>query len=394
MTKVGVGNSREPDSKKAVNEAVQKAFKQAGLKKCDFVFLFATVGYNQEELLKEVRSLTGNVPLAGCSGEGIITQAECNETVHGVGVMVISSDELTFSNYLAENLKEKSKEAGEIIGKAIMKDKPKNPIAIIMLPDGLTCNMKKIFEGIEGVVNIPIPLIGGSSGDNWKFVKTYQYHNNKVLSDAISCVLISGKAKIEIGISHGCVPIGLDKTITKTEGNRIFEIDNKPAYKVLTEYLSPEEAEDFAKAMVYFAIGEPTPKEIEDVYDKYMIRACMSRDEKDNSVTIPTEIPVGSKIRMMRRDPDMLIQKAEAAAKKIKSKLGKNIPKLVFHFDCAGRGKVLFGTEKETRKPITAMQSVLGKDIPWIGLNTFGEIAPVKDKNYLHNYTAIVCVIY
>jgi len=80
---------------------------QAGTDKCDFVFMFATVGFNQEELLKGVRSITGDTPLSGCSGEGIITQAgpegEVVFTSSGtrkgtniVGVMIFSSNEIRF----------------------------------------------------------------------------------------------------------------------------------------------------------------------------------------------------------------------------------------------------------------------------------------------------------
>ena len=267
-------------------------------------------------------------------------------------------------------------------------------MALILLPDGLTCNMKEIFTGIKDIIGANIPYIGGTSGDNWKFSKTYQYYNNQVLSDAMSAVLISGNAKIEAGVSHGCVPIGLEKKITKAEGSRIYEIDGKPAYKVLTEYLAPGEADDFAKAMAYFAIGEPISKKIGGLYDKYMVRACMSRDEKDNSVTIPTEMPVESTIQLMRRDPEILIKRAKEAAEKIKQKIGGKKPKFILHFDCAGRGKILFGTEEETQKPIEAMQKVLGRDIPWLGFFTFGEITPVNNINYLHNYTAVLCVIY
>jgi len=311
-----------------------------------------------------------------------------------LSVMVLASKEIKFSNYLGRNLKESSGSAGESIGKEIKKGNIKNTVALILLPDGLTCNMKQVFAGLEGVIGTDIPFIGGTSGDNWKFTKTYQYHNDEVLTDAMSAVLISGNAKVEVGVSHGCIPIGLEKEITKAEGNRIYEIDNKPAYEVLTEYLAPGEAKDFGKAMAYFAIGEPVPEEISDVYDKYMVRACMSRDEKDSSVTIPTEMPTGTKMQLMRRDAESLIKRAKEAAEQIKQKLGGKKPKFVLHFDCAGRGKILFGSEEKAKKPVDAMQETLGKDIPWAGLFTFGEISPVKNKNYLHNYTAVLCVIY
>ena len=88
--------------------------------------------------------------------------------------------------YNPKKLVTETEQAGETIGRAIAEAKADNPFALILFPDGLTCNMKQIFERIENTCKKPIPIIGGTSGDNWKFSKTYQYHNDKVLSDALS----------------------------------------------------------------------------------------------------------------------------------------------------------------------------------------------------------------
>ena len=70
----GVGHSDHRNPEQAGKDAVAEAMKNAGIDKADFVMLFATVGYNQPALLSTVRKATGNVPLSGCSGEGVIAQ--------------------------------------------------------------------------------------------------------------------------------------------------------------------------------------------------------------------------------------------------------------------------------------------------------------------------------
>ena len=50
ITGVGVSNHRDPT--RAAKEAVKEAMEALSIKKPDFVFMFASVGYNQEKLVK------------------------------------------------------------------------------------------------------------------------------------------------------------------------------------------------------------------------------------------------------------------------------------------------------------------------------------------------------
>ena len=65
-TKAGVGMSHHRNPAMAGREAVETALKTGGIQKPDFVFMFASAGYNQQALLKAVREATGGAPLCGC----------------------------------------------------------------------------------------------------------------------------------------------------------------------------------------------------------------------------------------------------------------------------------------------------------------------------------------
>ena len=75
-TEVGSGMSHHRNPMEAGREAVEAALKDGGIEKPDFVFMFATVGYNQQALLTAVREATGGAPLCGYSGEGTIIRGE------------------------------------------------------------------------------------------------------------------------------------------------------------------------------------------------------------------------------------------------------------------------------------------------------------------------------
>jgi hypothetical protein len=54
-TKAGVGMSRHHNPNIAGREAAEKALEKAGVAKPDFVFMFASIGYDQRSLLRAVR---------------------------------------------------------------------------------------------------------------------------------------------------------------------------------------------------------------------------------------------------------------------------------------------------------------------------------------------------
>ncbi len=402
-TKAGAGRSSEMDSFKAGVSAARAAMDQAELGECDFVFLFSTVGYNQEQLLRGVRSVTGDALLSGCSGEGIITQSgpegEVIFTSSGprkgidvAGVMVFSSDEIKFNNYLEKGLKDNSRKIGEAIGVKIKNSRPKDPLLLLTFVDGLKVNVKEFFNGIDAAGNDPLLLCGALAGDNFILGNTYQYFNDQILSDAASCVLISGNAKIEIGVSHGCVPIGLEKTITKAKANTVYEIDNKPAWEFFREYLD-DSIKVFTKEIrTFLDLGVKLPDNMATEYDKYIIRAPLSQNP-DGSLNFATEIQEGTKVQLIRRNAEKISLGAKNLAERIKAKLGDKDPAAVLHIDCAARGKMFFGDDVK-EKGIDVLQNAFGKEIPWLGLFSCGEIAPIRGVNYYHNQTAILCVIY
>jgi hypothetical protein len=40
------------------------------------------------------------------------------------------------------------------------------------------------------------------------------------------------------------------------------------------------------------------------------------------------------------------------------------------------------------------MQEILGRDLPWLGFHTYGEIAQLGGTTYYHNYTVVLLALY
>ena len=261
-TSVGVGFSIDRNPQEAGKEAALKALRQMGDAKPDFVFAFATVGYNQQVLIRSIRETTWGAPLSGCSGEGIITQGMAAETNFGVCIMAISSDELRFDNVSVREIAAGADVAGERLAAEVNPLLSAESTACFIFADGLVFDFDPFRSAFEKSLRAerPLPLFGGLAADNWTARRTYQYHNDEVFSQGISCVLMSGPGVVASGISHGCVPIGARHTITRSKGNIIYEIDGLRALDVLREYVEEDWKDQWNKVSLNLCLGFETPE--------------------------------------------------------------------------------------------------------------------------------------
>ncbi len=112
-TRAGVGMGRHHNPNLAGREAAEQALQKAGIVKPDFVFMFASIGYDQHSVLRAVREATGGAPLTGCSVEGTIDGDEADESNFSVLVTAISSDELRWHNGIARGFEDDSRAVGK-----------------------------------------------------------------------------------------------------------------------------------------------------------------------------------------------------------------------------------------------------------------------------------------
>jgi len=394
-TDVGVAYSIIRNPAEAGKEAAQKALERAGITTPDLVLVFATIGYNQQLLIQAIREATSGAPLSGCSGEGIITQETVNESNFCVSVMVIRSDELRFHNSFAKDLSRGAGIAGEQLAQELVPQLAADSIACILFPDGLNFDFDPFLTTFEKTLSLqtPLPLLGGFAADNCTSLKTFQYFNDDVLSDAVACVVISGKGNIACGISHGCMPVGAKRTITRSKGNIIYEIDGMPALEALGDYFEDGWKSKWNRTSLNLCLGFESPGHIRQEYGNFIIRYMMGKDDHDGSVRIQSDVQNGTGFWIVRRDKELICTGMQTLSRQIKSQLGGRKPKFMLHFDCVGRGKVVF-REQEKIELIKSIQNDIGADTPWLGFYTYGEIGPLSGLNCSHNFTAVLAAIF
>ena len=390
---IGIGNSSKVDGYEAALEAASAVHEQLDGDAPDFVLVFSTIGYEQEDILASVVEQFGDVHMSGATFEGIIGRGYADEGMYALQIVGLKSDEVQFHNFEATNAVDQPLEAGEQLGRQVAEVTQSGSRVLFLFPDFRT-NITKLFEGIEK--HCHLPLIGGASGDNLKFQRCYQFHDGQVTENACTALLMTGNFDLMTIVTHGSEPLGGPRTVTKCDGNVIYEIDGRPALDVASEGFGEAiTLDNMAHAIMLMGIGFKTEASI-NFLSPYVVRAIFEFDFEEKSCTIPTVVSEGSEIQFMRRDPHSILNSGRLAAQK----LGKTFdsltptptPALICQFDCAGRGKVIVGDDVLTG--VTDLQAEFAATVPWMGSFCFGEISPIDGKNHFHNFTATLAVFY
>src|SRR5215211_1269091 len=344
-TRAGVGMSRHHNPNVAGREAAQQALKKAGGSKPDFVFMFGSMGYDQHSLVRAVHDTTGGAPLTGCSAEGTINGEDADESNFSVVVTAISSEELQWHNGLAAGLEAEPRAVGKRVAKDLLPHLSTDTIGLFVFPDG------------------------------------------------VSYALLSGKAQVGWAISHGCIPIGGERLVTRGQGNIIYEIDGKPAMEVFEEYI-PEgtltDDRDWFPYAVSLSLCFKAPSYMKD--EEYVVRGMPVVSMADGSITVQTEVPEGTSVWLSSRDKEKISNGFDRMAAQIKNQLDGEKPNLVFQFECGTRGKMMF-RDQEKLQLLKNFRQSLDPDAPWVGFYTVGEIGPVEEHNLRHLYTSVVLAL-
>lgn len=392
MIKAGVGASQNlQNHKETAKEAVGQAVNKLEGGKPSIIFVFSSVQYRQEEVLKGANEAAPGILIVGGSAAGEITS--WNTVFDGVNAMAIATDAITFVAGVGTGVSKDSFQAGAAAAKDLLnKSGGAKPNLFIMLPDGMTGNGAAIVEGVRSVLGENAAIIGGSLGDDYRFEKTFEYYGDQVLTDSVIGVGMYGEFAFGFGIKHGWEPVGLPLTVTKAEGVVLKEVDGKPALNVYEEYFGKDAAELVKEPLARMAYTYPIGLAVKGS-DELLIRDPVIANEK-GEITMAAAIPEGTTIRLMIGDRDKAIAAAEEAAGVALDQLGGAAPRFILMFNCMARNKLLGVRCHEENQTVL---SRIGKEVPMLGFYTYGEQGPLLGRKgtpaYFHNETMTLVVV-
>jgi small ligand-binding sensory domain FIST len=126
--------------------------------------------------------------------------------------------------------------------------------------------------------------------------------------------------------------------------------------------------------------------------EEHVVRGIPAVKMADGSITVQMEVSEGTSLWFSSRDKEKVATGLDRMARQIKEQIGDGQPKLVFQFDCATRGKMMF-REQEKLQLLKKFRQSVGPEVPWAGFYAFGEIGPVEEHNNRNRYTAVALAL-
>jgi hypothetical protein len=177
--------------------------------------------------------------------------------------------------------------------------------------------------------------------------------------------------------------------VTASEGNRVLELDDRPALDVYLERLAaPASAADDAAAFTQFALTHPLGLSARG--GEAHVRFVGEADFTARSLGCIAAVPQGALVWLMEGDDESVLQATDAACRDALIPLGERAPRGLIAFDCIARRGVL-GDEGVKREVARVARQSGGA--PVAGFYTYGEIARTHGTSGFHNQTLVVLAL-
>lgn len=317
--------------------------------------------------------------IAICSTAGEIYHTEVLD--HSLSVTAMQFDSTSVKPFTADiDAFSNSYEAGSSL---LQKFDPSGLSYLLVLSDGSKVNGSELVRGINNYNKQRILVTGGLAGDGSNFQSTWVGVNERPRQGVIAGIGFYGsKLRVRHGSMGGWETFGLEKTVTRSAGNILYEIEHLNALDIYKQYLGPE-AESLPGSALLFPLAVKLPGVNEPV-----VRTILSIDEQKGSMTFAGDIPVGSKVRFMKANFDKLTNAASDAASQTYS-FAEDIPSFALLISCVGRKLIL---QSRTEEEVEAVDEIFNHRTILSGFYSYGEISPqvIAGDCQLHNQTMTI----
>ncbi|NCX96722.1 MAG: histidine kinase [Chitinophagia bacterium] len=257
---------------------------------------------------------------------------------------------------------------------------------VFVISDGSHINGSELVAGFNSKNTYGITVSGGLAGDAANFEKTATGLNSVPGEGNVIAVGFYGD---NITINHGSLggwdEFGTERIITHANKNVLYELDGKSALTLYKEYLG-----DYVKDLPGSALLFPLALN-QQGDTPILVRTILSIDEENRSMTFAGNMPVGSKVRLMKANFDKLISASSTAAEQSLHQNG-NEPSLAILISCIGRKLIL---QHRTEEEVEVAKEIFGTQTAVCGFYSYGELSPYGNsgKCELHNQTMTITTI-
>ena len=330
--------------------------------------------------IKDLKQAYRNARFLGCSTAGEICGRTVRDDTLAATAVHLEHTKIAGATINIGDVPD-SFHAGQKLAKAF---DIKDLVHVFVLSDGMKINGTELVKGLSKALPPHVAVTGGLAGDGTAFGETLVLWDEDSQPGKIVAIGFYGnRMKIGYGTFGGWDTFGIERLITKSRGNVLYELDGKSALALYKTYLG-EHAAGLPATGLFF------PLELRSVEGKRgLVRTLFAINEQDQSVTFVGAVPEGSYARLMKANFDRLIDGAGSAARACQEKMVSQPPDLAVLISCVGRKMVL---KQRVEEEVENVADVLGSATALTGFYSYGEICPFEPTGQceFHNQTMTI----
>jgi hypothetical protein len=359
----------------AVGEACRQAVDSLG-EDVGLLLAFASGDRDFAQSATQMADAAGGAPHAGLTGKGLITPAGPLDD----GCAAIAFDSRVSAAVAArEHASDDLRAAGRGSTAEALEKLDADPDLVMLFIDSTRGDIADTVAGAYEAAGPEIPLAGGASGG----VEKRHFHDGRATADSVVAVALRSEGPVGMGHAQTCKTRGTPSIVTKSEGQRVEEIDGRPAEQVYLEQLGftgvALDDEEFESMAITHPIAQP------ELHGDFRLRHVLSRE--DGAIILGTGIPASAVIEFTELDFEELLASGAGSVDSAVGALGATAPRAALVFDCAGRRRALREGLPQEVESITA---ALGEPAPpVIGLYTHGEVARQRGAKGDRNHAVV-----
>jgi hypothetical protein len=324
------------------------------------------------------------IDIIGATSAGEFTDEEQSEGGIAILLMDMSRDNYTI---LLEAIGERSLEdvTANLAQKALQKFRKPALIlcSTLFSKAGTITDGDTLVRNIESSFGSDITMFGGMAGDDITFTGTFVFTHDQETDNGLAALVLNEEKISLYGVAiSGWKPMGVVRTVTKSEGNLVYTIDNHPALEIYMRFLGKDvsTAEDQVRFFDSITVHYPFLIEREALEPK--ICGPVGYDKEKKALICESNLSQGSRFRFSS-PPDFEITDAVInKAQDIKNTAHADADALLI-FSCAGRLSTLGPMAEQENEGLQQVWKV-----PMAGFYTYGEFGKgLGGKHEFHSTT-------
>lgn len=371
------------DAGEAGRRAAREALVSLGGLSPSFAVLFASAHFfdSAQVLLAAVAEETGQAPLIGCVAEAVAGGAREVESQPAVSLW-LAADLGPVETFAMEFVRTAS--GGAFGGYRFGRE----PAGVhLMIGDPFTFPAGDLLAHLNQHVPGAV-VMGGMASGGLRRRQSRLFMDGQVVTDgAVGAHL--PRAEVHPLVAQGCRPVGDPYTITRSDGNLIYEIGGRPPLARLQELAAslPGPQRDLLAQGAYLGIVIDE-YQAEARQGDFLVRGIVGADPGSGAIAIGEEMQAGQTVQFHLRDARSADEDLRRILEQEATTLGGRSAAGALLFTCTGRGTRLF---PEPDHDTALLAKILGP-IPVAGFFCDGELGPVGGQNFLHTFTASIAL--